>query len=142
MGVRYLLGEGVAKDTIEGVNWYRKAAEQGKPTAQYNLGLCYSRGYGVSKDITKSVKWFRKAAEQGNAEGQYNLGVCYEKGDGVAQDDVTAHMWSNLAAASGSKIAKSAKELLSRLETKMTSGEIAEARLLSRDWEPRQYQRE
>ena len=96
----------------------------------------------MAKDITEGVKWFRKAAEQGDAEGQYNLGVCYAKGDGVAQDDVTAYMWSNLAAASGSKIAKSAKELRSRLETKMTSGEIVEAGLLSRDWKPRQYQRE
>jgi TPR repeat protein len=88
------------------------------------------------------VKWFRKAAEQGNAEGQYNLGVCYAKGDGVDEDDVAAYMWTNLAAASDSKIAKSAKKLRIMLESKMASGEIVEARMLSRDWKPLGYQKE
>ena len=63
-------------------------------------------------------------------------------GYGVAKDDVTAYMWTNLAAASGAKSVKSAKELRGLLERKMTAEEIAEARLLSRDWKPRPYQGE
>ena len=34
-------GEGVAKDQVEAVKWYRKAAEQNYAEAQYNLGVCY-----------------------------------------------------------------------------------------------------
>ena len=50
LGVRYDNGDGVAKDEIEAVKWYRKAAEQNYASAQYNLGLCYYNGQGVAKD--------------------------------------------------------------------------------------------
>ena len=47
------------------MKWYRKAAEQGNATAQYNIGVCYDNGYGVTKDYAEAVKWYRKAAAQG-----------------------------------------------------------------------------
>ena len=72
----------MAKDQVEAVKWYRKAAEQNLAEAQYNLGVCYYNGEGVAKDEVEAVKWFRKAAEQNYARAQYNLGVCYERGDG------------------------------------------------------------
>ena len=70
-------GQGVAKDEVEAVKWYRKAAEQNDAEAQNNLGLCYANGQGVAKDEVEAVKWYRKAAEQNYAEAQYNLGLCY-----------------------------------------------------------------
>jgi len=39
--------EGVAKDEVEAVKWYRKAAEQNYAKAQYDLGFCYYNGEGV-----------------------------------------------------------------------------------------------
>ena len=77
----------MAKDQVEAVKWYRKAAEQNVAVAQSNLGVCYN-GEGVAKDQVEAVKWYRKAAEQNYAEAQYNLGVCYETGTGVAKDYV------------------------------------------------------
>jgi TPR repeat protein len=68
-------GQGVAKDEVEAVKWYRKAAEQNDAEAQYNLGLCYANGQGVAKDEAEAVKWYRKAAEQNDADAQYNLGL-------------------------------------------------------------------
>ncbi|MBQ4314147.1 MAG: sel1 repeat family protein, partial [Lentisphaeria bacterium] len=53
--------------------WYRKAAEQGHATAQYNLGLCYYLGQGVTKDLAEAVKWLRKSAEQGYKDAQKAL---------------------------------------------------------------------
>ena len=64
----------MAKDYVEAVKWYRKAAEQNHAEAQYNLGICYAGGQGVEKDYVEAVKWFRKAAEQNDAEAQYSLG--------------------------------------------------------------------
>ena len=55
---------GVAKDEVEAVKWYRKAAEQNYADAQAYLGACYLYGQGVVKDEAEAVKWFRKAAEQ------------------------------------------------------------------------------
>ena len=68
----------MAKDQVEAVKWFRKAAEQNFAGAQYNLGLCYDTARGVAKDQVEAAKWYRKAAEQNLAEAQYNLGVCYE----------------------------------------------------------------
>jgi TPR repeat protein len=87
----------VAKNEIEAVKWYLKAAEQGDAPAQYNLGVCYANGNGVAKNKIEAVKWYRKAAEQGNANAQHNLGLCYAMGEGVAKDEIEAYAYWNLA---------------------------------------------
>jgi uncharacterized protein len=50
----------VAKDQVEAVKWYRKAAEQNLAKAQYNLGVCYARGDGcrdgVAEDDVEAAK--------------------------------------------------------------------------------------
>ncbi|MDB4723205.1 sel1 repeat family protein [Akkermansiaceae bacterium] len=72
----------IEKDAEEAVKWYRKAADQGNATAQYNLGLSYDYGEGVEKDAEEAVKWYRKAADQGIAAAQKNLGwVLFDRGD-------------------------------------------------------------
>ena len=88
-------------DDAEAVKWYRKAAEQGHESAQFNLGVMYDNGEGVTEDDAEAVKWYRKAAEQGYDSAQYNLGVMYAKGEGVPEDDVAAYAWFSVAAASG-----------------------------------------
>ena len=42
LGDMYGDGLGVAKDEAEAVKWYRKAADQGYATAQFNLGVIYA----------------------------------------------------------------------------------------------------
>ena len=48
LGSVYQTGNGVPKDEVEAVKWYRKAADQGNASAQANLGACYEEGRGVS----------------------------------------------------------------------------------------------
>ena len=48
---------GVAKDEVEAVKWYRKAAEQNHAQAQYELGVCYDNSQGVAEDEGEAVKW-------------------------------------------------------------------------------------
>jgi S1-C subfamily serine protease len=103
LGNKYYEGEGVKKDFIEALKWYRKAAEQGYADAQNSLGNMYYEGEGVEKNFVESVKWFRKAAEQGDATSQFCLGACYGLGQGVTQNDIQAYIWSSLAAAQGAK---------------------------------------
>ena len=64
----YFTGQGVKQDKEEAVKWYRKAAEQGYASAQYNLGNIYGNGRGVKQDYVEAVKWYRKAADQGDAD--------------------------------------------------------------------------
>ncbi len=52
------------QDYAEAVKWYRKAAEQGHATAQYNLGVMYGNGRGVTQDYVHAHMWFNLAASR------------------------------------------------------------------------------
>jgi len=106
LGYYYLTGEGVAKDAVESIKWFRKAADQDYAPAQNLLGIAYKAPRGVAKDDVESVKWFRKAADQGHAQAQYNLGGCYANGEGVAKDMVEAVKWLRKAADQGGAVAQ------------------------------------
>jgi TPR repeat protein len=95
----------------------RKAAEQGNPQAQYNVGVLYANGdtdishrlgvaVGWPLDYKQAAVWFRKAAEQGHPGAQYNLGVLYVQGDGVPQDYKQAAEWYRKAAEQGNSDAQ------------------------------------
>ena len=53
------------KDAREAVKWFRKAAEQGYPDAQFALGVAYEEGGGVEQNSVEAFKWFHEAADQG-----------------------------------------------------------------------------
>jgi TPR repeat protein len=99
LGAAFHLGRlGVAKDDMEAVKWFRKAAEQNVAEAQFGLGLCYVYGGNVAKDYVEAVKWFRKAAEQNVAVAQVFLGSSYANGLGAAKDEAEAVKWYRKAA--------------------------------------------
>ena len=75
----YADGEGVPEDDVEAVKWYRKAAEQGYATAQYNLALMYANGSGVPEDYVESYMWLNLAAAQGTEEAKQSKGILSEK---------------------------------------------------------------
>lgn len=113
-----------------------KGAEQGKPLAQFNLGLMYYKGRVAAQDYTEAVKWWRRAAEQGFAEALNNLGMMYGNGDGVPQDYGEAHKWFDLAASHHPPGRKHRNSVRDRdfLAKKMTAAQIAEAQRLAREW--------
>ncbi|MFL6931702.1 MAG: tetratricopeptide repeat protein, partial [Xanthobacteraceae bacterium] len=55
-------GQGVPQDFAEGVKWFRLAADQGDPQAQYNLGLSYAKGELGEPDNVSAYMWFNLAA--------------------------------------------------------------------------------
>jgi TPR repeat protein len=58
----YAKGRAVPKDDQAAANWFRKAAEQGDPRAQYNLGVLFVNGRGVERDYAQAYVWLRQAA--------------------------------------------------------------------------------
>eukprot|EP00729_Bicosta_minor_P007499 gene7499-biopygen19922 len=94
-------GEGVEKDHVEAVKWYRKSAEAGEVGAQFNFGLMYAKGEGVEQDHVEAAKWYRKSAEAELVDAQYNLGIMYSNGIGVDQDHVEAAKWYRKSAEAG-----------------------------------------
>lgn len=80
----------------------RRAADQGTPEAQFQLGIRYYNGEsGVVNDETQAFYWFSKAAEQGHRRAQHNLGFMYKLGIGVEKDEVQAASWYKKAAEQG-----------------------------------------
>lgn len=88
-------------DVEEAANWFREAAIQGVPGAQYNLGVLYERGLGVRQDETRALLWYHSAAEQGHPLAQYNLGILYAAGRAVPLSYAEAAVWFERAAARG-----------------------------------------
>ena len=83
------------------LNWYRLAAEQGSPSAQYNIGMDYQQGTGVKQNYVAAAEWFKRAADIGQPEAQFRLGMLYLKGMGVPQDLLMAYIYFSVAAAAG-----------------------------------------
>lgn len=101
LGHMYCDGQGVAKDTTQGVMWYQRAAEQGYAPGQLALGTLYYSGEGVKQDYTQAAKWFQMAADKGYSRAQNNLAALYLTGQGVPQDDKQAVKWYRAAANQG-----------------------------------------
>ena len=135
-GLNFFLG----KDYVNAEKFFRKAAEQGDPEAQFCLGDMYNNGYGVVKDERKAIELFRKSAEQRFAPSQINLGIMYSQGCGVDQDLVEAFMWLKIAGRAvdeeGGDLAldEDGRDLLGVVEEQMTAGQITEAKRRSSVW--------
>jgi TPR repeat protein len=116
-------------------------AEQGQRAAQTYLGFMFETGRGVPQNYTEAAMWYRRAAEQGDSLAQYSLGLLYDRGQGVPRNIVEAGKWLNLAAAAAPRGAREARvRIRDAVTTKMTRGEIAQARLQALEWAPSREQ--
>ena len=114
-----------------------RSAERGNRTAQAYLGHMFETGRGVPQNYTEAAMWYRRAAEQGDSLAQYSLGLLYDRGQGVPQDIVEASKWLNLSTAAAPRQARDARaRIRDAVTSKMTRGEIAEARLRALEWAP------
>jgi len=95
--------QGISKNLAQAAKWYRKAAKQGYPQAQYNLGLLYEEGKGMTKNYHKATQWYKRAADKGLSEAQNNLGVLYIMGKGVAKNKKRAETLFRHAAKQGNR---------------------------------------
>jgi len=100
-GIKYLRGDGVAKDYKQAVHWLTKSAEQGNVGAQLTLGYIYQKGEGIPQDYTQAVQWYTKAAEQKSVEAQRYLGILYLNPDGAPKDYQKASAFLTAAAEQG-----------------------------------------
>ena len=76
---------GITKDEKQACDWYRKAADQGYATAQFNLGTMYHNGFGVTKDLRQALVWYQKAAQQGYEEAKKSAKTLEDQGVTPAQ---------------------------------------------------------
>lgn len=120
MGLSFLTGEGVARDYNAAYDLFYKSAQLGNTNAQAQLGFLYLEGKGVAQSETEAFKWFLISAQNGNVIAQRIVADCYEAGRGTQSDCVEAYAYYNLAG----RTDPTARELLNKLESKMTLSQI------------------
>jgi TPR repeat protein len=87
LGLMYDYGHGVERDPARAIEWYTRAAEQGIPLIQHDLGVKYFQGQeGIPQDYLEAAKWWEQAANAGLSDSQFNLGLMYYRGLGLEQD--------------------------------------------------------
>jgi len=77
IGLMYATGNGIVRDDIKAVGWFRKAANLGDADAQTNLGYMYANGLGITINKKKALKWYLRAAEQDHEGAKANLAAFY-----------------------------------------------------------------
>ena len=72
----YLLGSLLSeRDYAKAPQWFRMAAEQGLPQAQYSYAWTLKEGRGIDRDHLKAYTWFLLALDGGYAAAQNELGL-------------------------------------------------------------------
>jgi hypothetical protein len=117
LGLDYLGGDGVPKDSAQAFYWFKKAAEQGDACGEGGVGTAYINGEGVAKDGKEAFKWFKKAADQGFFPAQDQLGVLYANGMGCDKDLAEAYKWFSLSARQGYSLANEHQSALAQIMT-------------------------
>lgn len=102
---------GIAQDRDESLKWEKKAALQGDPEAQFDVGLSYE----IKEDYKKAMEWYLKASDQNYGQAQLYIGMLYAYGKGVSRDVDTAIAWYRKAAENGNI---SAQMTLDTIESK------------------------
>lgn len=65
----YLKGLGVRQDDVRAADWYRRAAQLGRPEAQFFLGTLYHLGRGVPRNDQLAHVWCEIALARGMTAG-------------------------------------------------------------------------
>ena len=108
-GEAYYFGTDTVQQNYKNAfTWYQRAALQGHPFAQCQLGLMYREGRGTTKDEKKAFDWFMKAAEnqQSCPRGKFYVARSYHFGNGVPVDYERAVKWYLTAANQGDAYAQ------------------------------------
>jgi uncharacterized protein len=68
-----MLLESDEPDAELAMSWFRKAADQEYPPAQFSLGLMYEEGRLGNSDMKRAMFWYNKAAEFGDPDAEEKL---------------------------------------------------------------------
>lgn len=122
LGMRLLLGEGMAPDTVQAVYWVRKAASQGMISALYNYAVLLINGWGVEWNPFEAYKNFRRAALSGMGQAQFIVGLLHTDNLIVKKDYAKAYAWSVRALENGYE---PAEELIEALKPHIDTNKIS-----------------
>lgn len=71
LGLRYLRGDGVERNSYQAIEWMRKAGDAGHGPAQFALGRLYFLGFEeMGSDPAEAEAWLSRAAAKGYKEAR------------------------------------------------------------------------
>ena len=85
LGMAYMAGMGIERNTYKAVEWLNKAAVNG-----HQGGKAFMASYGTNDYEAAAVRWFREEGEKGNTDALVALGFCYSAGLGVSRNEQEA----------------------------------------------------
>lgn len=121
--------KGITQNTLEALNWYKKAAAQKHADALVALGTIYQFGEGVPKNEKQALAYYLEAAQLGDVEAQFHLGRLYQLSRSALQNNAEAIRWYAMAAAQGHASAQSNLETMAKTGYK---GAVAALDLLNK----------
>jgi len=125
VGMRMVLGRGVAQDFAQGRYFCEQASKQGDGTGEYCLGYIEQHGLGVKPNAKDARKYYERATALGSREGVAALAQMEATGDGGKQDRPAACILLLLLISKGDQ---AALRDLAELKTKMDSKEWEKVR--------------
>jgi len=69
----YQYGKGCSEDFGKAVKYYKLAADQGHPDAEYFMGYMFEYGRGVANNKDEAVRWYTLAMQHGNEDAKIAL---------------------------------------------------------------------
>lgn len=61
------------KDYDLAAAFYRKAADEGDASSQFNLAVMLEKGQGIDRDKDAAIAWYQDAVRQGHNSSQKRL---------------------------------------------------------------------
>ncbi|MBU1096183.1 MAG: sel1 repeat family protein [Bacteroidetes bacterium] len=110
LGLRHLLGNGFAKDTVKAVYWIKKAVDKNLTAAKYNYAIMLDNGIGVPWNPFEAFINVKYAAENGMPEAQFFYGVFFTDNLVINRNYNEAFKWFSKAAELNYKPAIDAKK--------------------------------
>lgn len=118
LGLFYLSNRMQATDPTAGVAWLTRAAKNGHPGAQHNLGAIYENGLaGTDRNLGNAGELYSLAANQGHGPATLALARMHRDGIGTEKDPVKAWALASLAEERG---AEEAADILKSIAATLT----------------------
>ena len=138
MGHLLSTGEWQEKNLKEGKEWFLKAAQNGFPGSQNNIGWAYYKGTGVQKNIPLAVHWITRSADAGEPFAYGSLCEMYGAGNVFPPDKQEAYKWCKLAALEMpfGKARDLAVKILNRYISKMSEDQLSVGKADVESWKP------
>ena len=91
---------------MKALGWFRKAAENGYPRAQFDLAALYEIGGYHGQDAREALRWYREAEKYGEVRARLRIGRLL-RAAAISTDDFNeAREWFVKADSAGDNLAK------------------------------------